>query len=79
MPKNTDPDFAARLATVLAGDGDGTETTEIDGELNNEGGPKMIHHFKGKKVFVRGRGEMRQEIPAAEGKAIIADWKRNIP
>lgn len=77
MPKNTDPDFAARLATVLAGEGDGTETTEIDGELNNEGGPKMIHHFKGKKVYIRGRGEMRQTVPDAEAKEHIANLDRN--
>ena len=77
MPKNTDPDFADRLATVLAGEGDGTETTEIDGELNNEGGPKMIHHFKGKKVYSRGRGEMRQTVPDAEAKQYIANLNRN--
>jgi hypothetical protein len=79
MPKNTDPDFNDRLATFLAGNGDGTETTEIDGELNGEGGQKVMHHFKSKKVFVRGRAGQRFIVPDEQGKQIVENWTPTLP
>jgi len=77
--KTTDTDWAARLAAAAKGDIAGDEVTEIVGELNNEGGPKLFHHLKSKKIYTRGIGKFKQVVPEAEAKQILKDWKKKIP
>lgn len=64
MPRPIVPDDDL-LSRAESGDIEGTEEQEIDG-LNNEGQPRKLHHFKAKKVFVKGsaRGPKQPATPA---------------
>jgi len=76
MAKTTDPGWAQRLEKAKKGELDPDEWTEIDGEMNDEGQPKLMHHFKAKRIFVRGRGGPRFIVPEAEAKNIIEKIKK---
>ena len=76
MPKRSDPGWEQRLEDAKAGNLDPGEWTELDGELNDEGEARLMHHFKAKKVFVRGRGGPRFIVPEEEAKAIIEKIKK---
>jgi len=76
--KTTDPEYADRLNKAKKGELTGTEFTEIDGELNNEGGQKMIHHFKPRKIYIRGSSKNKKIVPEAEAKEILKNWKKKI-
>ena len=72
MPRpDTLPDMTL-LAKAEAGDIDGSESQDIPGELNAEGGQKKIHHFKANKIYVKGaaRGPFQPATPEE-----IADYK----
>lgn len=70
MPTNKDADWAERLDKALKGEISGNEITEIPGETNNEGKVKKIHHFKSKKVFVKGSSNNKKIVPETEAKQI---------
>jgi len=78
MAKNTDPGFADLLAKAKKGDIAGTEATELDGETNDDGGPKMLHHLKARKIFIRGSSKNKKVVPEAEAKEVLKNWKKNI-
>jgi hypothetical protein len=75
MPKTTDPDWIERLEKAKKGELDPGEWTEIDGELNDEGEAKLVHHFKAKKVFVRGI-KTKFVVPEEEAKQVIEKIKK---
>jgi hypothetical protein len=63
------------LNAALTGDINGDEYQVIEGELNAEGGPKLVHHFKSKKLYVRGLTKLKKTggtvVPKEEAQAII--------
>lgn len=74
--KTSDPDWKGRLDKAKAGELDPTDWTEIEGETNDEGQAKLIHHLKSKKIYVRGRGGSRFIVPDKEAKQEIEKMKK---
>lgn len=76
--KKSDAEYTAFLEKAKKGEITGTETTEIDGELNDAGEQKLEHHFKARKIFIRGSSKNKKIVPEAEAKEILKNWKKKI-
>jgi len=76
--KTTDADWGTWLDKAKKGEIVGDEVSEITGETNDEGEQKLLHHFKARKIFIRGSSKNKKIVPEAEAKEILKNWKKQI-